>query len=784
MKKVLWFLLLVSCGRSVPRASGAIYYVATTGNDGVTCMTATVSTTPKQHISQALNCLAAGDTLRIKAGTYTTQDDRIVDLYQQSQGRTLNGGTSDTNRTIITANPGDELLVILRPPDDATSRIVQLGNAGTPFSTSFITIQNIVIDGSVTGATNSYVIQAAVEINPGATNVNLVNCDVHNPHFNLVNAYADNTHVIGNKLHDTDPTNNGYAVYSNNAGIVIEKNTIFKVASYGIHYYGPSPGAGGAIIRNNTFYDNGDNSLNANYADVFLYSNNHQVYNNVFYYTVARVHNPDVAIIVKDGASGDQIVNNTIWGLEFGIDDRGNGSVVDNNHISQLGTFCSGGSPPSSCFGSPPYAIKVEGSGGTYGKNLCTATSTICAFASTAAMEFVTTTPGLSGFLHLKTGATGIANGLNLTGTIPPGSTCASPSTDKDGVARPCSANWDIGAYQFTTGGGGPPDTIPVDDFSYAVGSDLNTMNGGVNWTGPWAIVSGCAQPMLIAASMPGTFTAGNAIKSSSTSGFACYQRPFTEVGTGIIPWQMRNSVNNSGFRQVSVKDVGNTANAAVIAQQDDGHIHACPGYGNDTDLGTYNANQTYWMRMELNSSTNSGAYRISIDNGTFSSWINFCQTPPASQLGLFVLFDNPIATHDWWVDSIGAGPTMLAFTTQPPATVTTDVAFAANVSVTYSNGSTPVPGRTDSITLAVCPASPTATLSAASGVTKAAVNGTASWTDLVLSQPAGAVGVTLCATTTTMGITSATSNPITVNAAAPPLSEIASPPRVQARIR
>ena len=51
-------------------AQGATYYVATTGSDSNSCNSAQSQSTPKLTINAGAGCLAAGDTLIVKAGTY------------------------------------------------------------------------------------------------------------------------------------------------------------------------------------------------------------------------------------------------------------------------------------------------------------------------------------------------------------------------------------------------------------------------------------------------------------------------------------------------------------------------------------------------------------------------------------------------------------------------------------------------------------------------------------------------------------------------------------------
>ena len=83
----------------------ATYYVATTGNDAVSCANSTNIATPRKTIQQGMNCMAAGDTLYIRAGTY----DQGID----SNDQTIPTGTSWTNAPLISAYPGETVTLAL-----------------------------------------------------------------------------------------------------------------------------------------------------------------------------------------------------------------------------------------------------------------------------------------------------------------------------------------------------------------------------------------------------------------------------------------------------------------------------------------------------------------------------------------------------------------------------------------------------------------------------------------------------------------------------------------------
>ncbi len=285
---------------------------------------------------------------------------------------------------------------------------------------------------------------------------------------------------------------------------------------------------------------------------------------------------------------------------------------------------------------------------GNVGSQIANCAHTSNIISGTAISHFGNASP--SDF-HLVTASTARFSGINLT------TTCC--TTDRDGISRPglpTTQPWDTGAYQYVTITP-PPDTPPLEDFQYVTSVNLggqNCTNNSVNcdnWTGPW-IDPGCPSVFTVEAAPAGSFSGGNAATSQGTTQ-ACTSRTFTAIGTGSIVWQMRKTVNNAGYSQVSLQDTAG-AEAIVIALKDDGHIHACADYANDTDLGAYSASTFYMIEANLNVATNVNQYRVKIETGSYSSFINFCQATASSQVSKFFLFDNTAASHTFSVDSIG----------------------------------------------------------------------------------------------------------------------------------
>jgi hypothetical protein len=84
----------------------ATYFVATTGSNAHSCAVAQTITTPKQTIAGGIACLNPGDTLYIRAGTWTEQ----IDL--QDANKTGTAG----NYITIAGYPGEAVTIQYHNP--------------------------------------------------------------------------------------------------------------------------------------------------------------------------------------------------------------------------------------------------------------------------------------------------------------------------------------------------------------------------------------------------------------------------------------------------------------------------------------------------------------------------------------------------------------------------------------------------------------------------------------------------------------------------------------------
>jgi len=266
-------------------SEAATYYVALTGHDGHSCAQAQEPATPKQTFQSALACLQAGDTLLVKAGTYT---ESIM---------SPRGGTSWHQPVTIAAAPGEQVILRATPganwvfhfADAASSYIIL---RGLVIDASEASLDAIKITWSTAGGQSNYIRIQQTEIfgSPGqgiiahGTGLEFLNLNVHH---NGRSRYDHGIYLTGTKNLIAD------SHYHHNAG-------------YGIHVYNTPGGVEDNVVCGNRVWANGTEQPYT--AGILLASGARNIaYNNV-------VWGNTVGIQVAHGATEAHVYNNTIYG--------------------------------------------------------------------------------------------------------------------------------------------------------------------------------------------------------------------------------------------------------------------------------------------------------------------------------------------------------------------------------------------------------------------------------------------------------------------------------------
>jgi hypothetical protein len=330
-------LIIVGSASVAPAlADAATYYVAKTGSDSTSCAQANSVLTPKLTIREGLNCLAAGDTLIVKSGTY---NDSIPATLWPS-------GTSFAHTSIIGAGP----TTIIQPhPGNCTPdmRVISIA------SKSWLELADMVLDST--------------NCNRG---LNLVNVnDSLFRRLEIKNARNDGIHLSGGILsarntfrdiivHDNGepgviPEEHGF-YHSCAIDTIIEHSEFYNNGSHGIHGYcvssstnhrmivrynyihhnttrGLLVGSGSdSLAHHNIITGNGTDGINVG----FNATSNSHIYNNTIY------SNRNECIEIKSESSNVKIKNNLC--LDNGrniILNNGTAAVIANNLLSTDSTL-------------------------------------------------------------------------------------------------------------------------------------------------------------------------------------------------------------------------------------------------------------------------------------------------------------------------------------------------------------------------------------------------------------------------------------------------------------
>jgi parallel beta-helix repeat protein len=413
----LIFGLVLTSGVLIAKFSeAATYYVAKTGSNSNTCTQAQSLATPKLTIVSGVTCLAPGDTLHIRAGTYA----EFIS--------TIPGGTSWSAPVTVAGYP--EETVTLTP--SGSNPIVHFGGQG--FAQRYIILDNLVLDG-LAGYTMG---------NPASTGAHGVFIDgvfSRADHIRVQNSEIKRTRLSGifTGTSPTDPLAGAFnefknlqvhhcgnsanlpgsaaipqGYYINSASNVVEHNDVYANASGGIYVFNSVRiEANNNIIRYNRSHNN------VRESGILLSTGaNNIAYNNLVY------DNGYAGIAVDYNASNAKVYNNTVYGNAVrGISLGGSTSnaLVRNNIV----------------FNNPTNTADNGGTGNVFSNNLTSNPS----FVDVTNKDF-----------RLQAGSQAVNAGMTISAV----------TNDYAGTPRPQGSSYDIGAYEYSANLAAPAPTAPT----------------------------------------------------------------------------------------------------------------------------------------------------------------------------------------------------------------------------------------------------------------------------------------------------------------------------------
>jgi Protein of unknown function (DUF1565) len=343
-----------------------------------------------------------------------------ADLYVSIQGSDSNPGTSAQPLRTITrayskAAGGATIHVLPGIYTDYTSGWgIHLGKSGT--GSSPIVLQSTVRGGAVIDGQN------ASDRNQGFYidgNYNVVDgFEIRNAPHGGISIWANGNRIINNEIHHngnpaSSSSNGQDGVYSNEGtkdnyyacNSIHDNGRTGSNLDHGLYLCGQNE-----TVINNLLFRNAATGLQvAGYTTVI----NMKVYNNVVAW------NGTTGIILWMALSGVDIKNNIIYqNGRYGLssyDAHGSGVTVDHNL----------------CFGNASGSHNFTAGGSDYTYTLGTTLSSDPGFVNNTCASFDP---------HLDASSPAIKAGLNLSSVF---------TTDKDGLVRPASGTWDLGAWNY-----------------------------------------------------------------------------------------------------------------------------------------------------------------------------------------------------------------------------------------------------------------------------------------------------------------------------------------------
>ena len=387
------------------------YYVATAGaggSDANSCPTAQTDTTGKLTINAGISCLASGDTLQIKAGTYTAPTSAIP------------SGSDANNRTKIESFQTDAVTV---------SGTVTAFNGRTWIWWDDINVNAAGQNESITTG-------------GGTSHIKITNSRIYGAAaFGILDSRDTGDTgdwEISDNLFDTIGTlYTHHGIYLSTANNVIEFNEFTAISGNCVQFYTGSANqtdTSNSIARFNNCHDtSGTDPVNGNGVAINAYNGtNIQIYGNLFTNIGGTGTSNGCCGVINSAGLAPLIYNNTVTNSKpFALSLDGSTNAVVKNNI-----FWDNCKETPCDYNHTEMPTNLMGTTPTRANNLCTTATTGCS---------VTTDPK---FINAA------ENNYQIQNTSPArdgGADLGSSfNTDYAGTTRPRGSAWDIGAYEHT----------------------------------------------------------------------------------------------------------------------------------------------------------------------------------------------------------------------------------------------------------------------------------------------------------------------------------------------
>jgi hypothetical protein len=368
-------LILAPLAFLVVPAQAVTYYVATTGSNGNTCIQAQNQNTPKQTIPAGVACLVSGDTLIVKAGTYTLSGTGVGMIQNPP------AGTASAYTTIKRDPNGPRPVFSLQWNPTGTYQFGFLCTNGS--SCHHIEVRGFEFVNAYAGVD----LQGS-DVLGYAHYINFVDNVVHDTYAQGMVTRTSKTgfmggdHLIrGNEWYKIGIHRPGYlsgnnTIYNPGNRSIVENNSFHNLV-HGVGIWTDRTPIQGVLVRNNLFYNIGrievdtwQEGCNGSTAiHVSVPGGGHQIYNNIIYNSGSATHSTlfkGIRIGTQaDNTSTTQIYHNTIFNLfnsgGYAILDQVGIGTIKNNIAHQAALGISGGTQSNNLLTNPSFVDPGKG---------------------------------------------------------------------------------------------------------------------------------------------------------------------------------------------------------------------------------------------------------------------------------------------------------------------------------------------------------------------------------------------------------------------------------------
>jgi hypothetical protein len=419
-------LILIGSITNAMVSAAHTFYVSTSGNDAVSCTTAQNIATPKRTINGGMACMAPGDTLYIRSGTYTEKITWSLECRAEAPC-TMAGYPGDA-RPVIQPKGSYDGILVYKPNTNSSSYVliknldIDALNQSENLSCMGIVMQHTTVENiyCVNAARNGFVVGGNC-VGDGCSNYSII---------------RNNTIVkCGRVQPNSDWDTKGIGIYSVSANSLFEGNLIDGCRGGGIEIN--YDGNRNSIFRNNTIRNIGILSPWGPVSGTWTGGTGRPTFGRGFAVGGAGVFGPN-------GPTNNQIYNNIMYNIKGSTGESrcfsfwaGSSSNliannichnVDTSYVVNCFTTHSNTTIQNNIFSQTPIAPNVCGTlKGTITNNL-TNPNVSATFVNAPSGDF-----------HLKQGSPAINAGTTIVGIY----------TDFTGTSRPQGAAYDMGAFEY-----------------------------------------------------------------------------------------------------------------------------------------------------------------------------------------------------------------------------------------------------------------------------------------------------------------------------------------------